>query len=214
LGEDHLDTLRVANNLGFVLKELGQLDEAGDLFVRSLAGRRRILGNGHADTLGTIHNLASLDLKRRRHARAETLVREAVQGRRKLGTGGSDLARSLTLLGRVLLETKRAQEAEQPLREALAIDRKVLHPGHWETASNESLLGECLMSQKHFREVEPLLIAGHEGLCGDPGAPPIQVRQTVERLIAYYDSQGQAAQACTWRARLLDTQFPADPFAP
>ena len=61
-------------------------------------------------------------------------LREAVQGRRRLGLDHPDLAGSLALLGRLLLETDRPREAESPLREALAIRRKALAEGHWQTA--------------------------------------------------------------------------------
>jgi tetratricopeptide (TPR) repeat protein len=215
LGEDHPDTLRVANNLGYVLKERGRLDEAEALLLRSLAGRRRILVSGHADTLGTIHNLAALYLKKGRYDQAETLVREAVQGRRKLRSARPDLASSLALLGRLLLETHRAKEAEQPLREALAIHREALAPGRWQTANTESLLGECLTSQKRYSEAEPLLLSAAEvlGNSSDPAVTPTRSREAIDRVITMYKTWCKPELAGRWQQKRMDLAFPPEPFA-
>jgi tetratricopeptide (TPR) repeat protein len=212
LGDDNPDTLRVANNLGYVLKERGRLDEAEGFYLRSLTGRRRILGNDHADTLGTIHNLAALDLERRQYARAEALLREAIRGRRRRGVEPLDLAGSLALLGRLLLETERHREAEPSLHEALAIRRKSLAQGDWQTAYTESLLGGCLIPQGRFTEAEPLLVAAALALARDPAAPLARSRESLDRIVALYESWGKPDLAAEWSLKRLDLAFPNDPF--
>jgi serine/threonine-protein kinase len=212
LGSDHPDTLRVANNLGYVLKERGQLDEAEGLYLRSLAGRRRVLGNDHADTLGTIHNLAALDVEQHRYARAEALVREVIQGRRRRASEALQLAGSLALLGRLLLETDRPRDAEPPLREALAVRRKALPKGDWQTAYTGSLLGCCMTSQRRFTEAEPLLIAAAEALAKDPAAPRARRRESVDRIVTLYGAWNKTDEAARWRAKRMDVSFPPDPF--
>ena len=215
MGDDHPDTLRVANNLGYVLKKRGQLDEAESLSC-SGCGAPRILGNDHVNTLGTIHNLAALDLERGRYARAETLLREVTAGRRRLGPDNPDLAGSLALLGRLLLffETDRPLEAEPPLREALATRSKSLTEGHWQTAYSRSLLGGCLTPQKRFAEAEPHLIA----------ADLVLAKAHAPRHWSVAASPWIGSSHCTNRgtsprrplggaAKRMDVFSPTDPFA-
>ena len=55
----------VANQLGVELEKKGKHKEAKVFFVAALEGRRRVLGDEHIETLGSLHNLGSVpdDLK-------------------------------------------------------------------------------------------------------------------------------------------------------
>ena len=75
LGEDHPDTLSIANTLAFVQRALGDYQAARELDEDTLARRRRILGEDHPDTLASAENLAA-DLKALlRHERGEESYR-------------------------------------------------------------------------------------------------------------------------------------------
>jgi hypothetical protein len=63
LGDDHADTLRVANNLAIVLRELGETQAARDLHQDTLDQCRRVLGDDHPDTLDVASALAE-DLRK------------------------------------------------------------------------------------------------------------------------------------------------------
>ena len=59
LGENHPETLRVANNLAVDLQALRQTDAARLLNEDTLARRLRVLGEDHPDTLTSAYNLAA-----------------------------------------------------------------------------------------------------------------------------------------------------------
>jgi hypothetical protein len=104
-----------------------------------------------------------------------------------------------------LLLEKKPAEAELKLRECLTIRRKI-QPGDWTTFDTESALGEALVDQKKFAEAEPLLRSGYEGLKQRVDAIPPQQRSrltmALERLVKFYEVQGQEDQAARWRKEL------------
>ena len=48
------------NNLGMTLANLGDLHDARDLLEQAVTGRRRVLGDDHHDTLGSMNNLTTV----------------------------------------------------------------------------------------------------------------------------------------------------------
>ena len=54
LGDDHPITLISINNMGRLLQNQGKLGEAEPYLREALEGRRRVLGDDHADTLRSI----------------------------------------------------------------------------------------------------------------------------------------------------------------
>jgi hypothetical protein len=80
------------------------------------------------------------------------------------------------------------------------------------TAISQSLLGVSLAKQGRYAEAEPLLQASVEVLQSAQGVPPVRVRQALERIVALYEAWGKPAKANAWRLKLLDFDFPADPF--
>jgi serine/threonine protein kinase len=77
-GPDDPDALRALHNLGVWLQTSGPLDEARATLEEALAGRRRVLGATHANTLVTLTQLAQVEEKSGRVARALELAREAL----------------------------------------------------------------------------------------------------------------------------------------
>jgi hypothetical protein len=59
-----------------------------------------------------------------------------------------------------------------------------------------------------------LLREGVKVLQSAQGVPPERVRQALGRIIALYAAWDKPQQAAAWRLKLLDFDFPADPFAP
>ena len=132
--------------------------------------------------------------------------------RRVLGPDHWQTVQAMGSLAAICLVRGRPAEAERLAREALAIpstDARVRGGG----SALRSVLGGALAAQGRDAEAEPLLIAGYEGQRAARGASPRQVREALERPIAFYDSRGRRAQADAWRLRRLDSNFPSDPFA-
>ena len=60
-GPDHPNVARDVNNLGLVLRDLGDLDGARATYERALQIRREFLGDDHPLTVKVRNNLNSLD---------------------------------------------------------------------------------------------------------------------------------------------------------
>jgi tetratricopeptide (TPR) repeat protein len=60
LGEDHVDTLALMNNLATTRRALGDLKAARQLHEQTLAASRRVLGEDHPDTLTSVSNFAAV----------------------------------------------------------------------------------------------------------------------------------------------------------
>ena len=83
LGATHPNTLASMNNLGALLEDRGNLDEAEPLYRDALEGKRETLGATHPSTLASINNLGALLKAKGDLDGAEPLLREALQGRRE-----------------------------------------------------------------------------------------------------------------------------------
>ena len=59
------------------MKSMGLFDRALPLYIRSLEGRKRELGEHHPDTLKSVNNLASLYARMGAHSKAFSLVEQA-----------------------------------------------------------------------------------------------------------------------------------------
>jgi serine/threonine protein kinase len=74
------------DTMGTVYQKLGLYPQAEPLLERALAERRRVLGEDHPDTLGSMNHLADLYGDQGRHDEAEPLLLEALEtSRRVLG---------------------------------------------------------------------------------------------------------------------------------
>ena len=136
-----------------------------------------------------------------------------MRDRRRLGSDHPQTIRAIETLAAVLLDLGRVVEAESLARDALATRAGWPQSRPRATAFVRGVLGACLAAQGHDAEAERLLVAGYEDLAARPTHSRLHVRQALERIIAFYDSRGQTALAESWRARRLDANFPAEPFA-
>lgn len=180
--------------------------EAESLQVQALAGRRRVLGEEHPNTLASMSNLGALYLSQGRLSVAEPLFTQAVEvGRRVLGPVHPSLKRYLTWLAKLWLAQHRYAGAESLLREALnGPDNE--RPESWEPLERQSLLGVSLMEQLRFAEAEPWLISGCRGLLQRRAAIPLPDRPAVERagqgIIQLYDRWAKPEKSVEWHQQL------------
>jgi hypothetical protein len=153
--------------------------------------------------------LAGILRQQGKQAELETLLRETVERRRKLlGDKHPRLASSLADLADALLIRKKFTEAEPAVRECLAISEKGA-PDDWEAFHARSLLGACLLGQKHYAEAEPLLEAGYQGMRQHDEEisrrnKPRDLELALTRLIQLCDETSQSAKAAAWRKALAE----------
>jgi serine/threonine protein kinase/tetratricopeptide (TPR) repeat protein len=120
LGLDHPDALHVQNRLGWMLHhDLGADQEAEEVLRDVLLRERRVLGDQHPSTIGSINRLARLLEVTGREHEAESLYREALSHRRTiLGDDHRSTLVSLNNLGNLLKDSDRPEGAEEVLHEA------------------------------------------------------------------------------------------------
>ncbi len=113
LGDDHVRTLMVINNMGLLLQAQGRLADAEPYYREALQGHRRVLGDEHPDTLISITSMAALLNAQTRYAEAEQLVRESLPiNIRVRGEDHWRTAEARSLLGAALAGLERYQVAE------------------------------------------------------------------------------------------------------
>src|SRR6185436_19067520 len=67
------------NNLGYLLQELGDLEEARSCHERALAIWEKVLGSEHVSTAKSLHNLGLLFFEKRNFPRARALWERALR---------------------------------------------------------------------------------------------------------------------------------------
>jgi len=152
-GDDPLLARRI-NNLGTVLYNLGEYEEATRLFSEAMEMKRR-LGEDEERALKTISNLAILMTHRGDYAEAEKLYRYALTLRRRIyEPTHRSIADSLMGLGALFYTRGDFAQAEAKLREALEIRVNAYGPEHTRVASAHNNLGAVLHALGRLEEAE------------------------------------------------------------
>ena len=88
------------------------------------------------------------------------------------------------------------------MRESVEILRSTLSPDSLTVAFAECMLGEALVGQGRFDEAEPLLVAGYQRIAASVERPGFATLDTLNRVVALYDSWGRLDEAARYRADL------------
>ena len=137
---------------------VGLLEAALPLQVSASVIRRRVLGEGHADTLASVHSHGELLRGLGRSAEAEVLFRDSLEKRRRvLGEDHPDTLRSMNSVASVMRDQGKLAEAEALGREALKRRRTVLGDEHTDTLHSMNSVASTLRAQGRLSEAEPLV---------------------------------------------------------
>lgn len=132
--------------------------------------------------------------------------------RAQIPAGSVELASELANVSGGLIDCGVYPPAEQYLRESLSIREKRI-PKKWETFWTQSLLGAALAGQKRWKEAEPLLLSGYEGLksVADtiPASPYRNLFLAGHRLAELYDATDRSDKAAELRSQLPREEAPA-----
>jgi eukaryotic-like serine/threonine-protein kinase len=101
-----------------------------------------------------------------------------------------------------LNRTGKSKEGETNLREAVKLRTESLPKEHFWIAVANSALGECLTTQKRYKEAEPLLLESYESLKNSQGANNPRTKLALQRLIAPYQNWGNPEKATEFRNNL------------
>ena len=189
-GPNHVNTLRVAGNLGGVLTRQGKNSDAEAVYRDTLERQREALGPEHGNTLATASNLAGALQNQRKVAEAEPLVHDtlAIQ-QRVLGEEHHDTLRTANSLTRLLINTGKNAAAEELGRGTLAQAQRTLGPDHPRSLEIAYTLATALGNQGQTAEAVDLLtvtLATQQRVLG-PGHPNTQ--RTAQEL-QYWQQHG------------------------
>lgn len=116
-----MDAAAIINNLGFIAKANGDLDEAEDHFLKSLQILHAEVGEKHEETASVSNNLGALYLASGHLDQAREMHMMALEARRELfGDNHPDTAQSHNNLALALLETGDRAWARRHFEKALA----------------------------------------------------------------------------------------------
>jgi tetratricopeptide (TPR) repeat protein len=125
----HPDTARSLNNLGNVVKDLGDLSHAGTVYSQALAIFQQLHEGDDAGTAMTMDNLAVTLRQRGDHERACDLHRHALAMFRRLYAGDDPrIVESLTNLAAVVQDLGDHQRAQELRQQAAAMQRRLAAP--------------------------------------------------------------------------------------
>ena len=102
-GEENVVTLETLDELGSRLDDIGEYEEAIKVYERCLAGRMKMLGEDHTDTLGTVGNLGAVyDVGLKNFGKALEYYERALKGQeRTLGKNHPDTLGTVMILANV-----------------------------------------------------------------------------------------------------------------
>ncbi|WP_063806810.1 tetratricopeptide repeat protein [Streptomyces regalis] len=134
LGEDHRDTLAMANRLAGCLFGSGKHQEARALWEDALPRLCRTLGESHADTLSVVGNLAASLNALGEHERARDLMEDRLRlNRQALGDDHAETLHAVSNLAISLYQTRDFEGARALQEDALTRYRRTLGEDHPQT---------------------------------------------------------------------------------
>jgi serine/threonine-protein kinase len=143
--------------IGNSYRALGDLDAAEPQIEASLALRRELFGDEHAEFAHSLSLLGLLRQDQGDYEQAEKLLRDGLEMRRRaLGDAAPQVTYSLHNLGRLNQAMGRMDDAEAALREALELRRAAVGEHHQDTAMSEYLLAELLRQRGKLEEANEL----------------------------------------------------------
>ncbi|MCH8242827.1 MAG: serine/threonine protein kinase, partial [Planctomycetes bacterium] len=168
-------------------QEIGLYERAMPLQAASLRTRRRVLGDDHPDTLGSINNMGVLLGVMGKLEEAMPYYREALEGnRRVLGDDHPRTLTSINNIGSLLHKMGKYEEAERYFLEALECRRRVLGDEHPDTLLSISNMGSLLNKLSRHDEAAELLQAD------EAAARQVWTGDNARRLGSYLGKLGKA----------------------
>ncbi len=202
---DELVAAELHSLIARVYQSIGFLPEAQTHLPVALEIRRRILGNEHVLTVGTIDRLAGLYSAQGRFAEAEPLFLEALAiQRRVFGDDHHNTPNALNALAIHYTGRGRYAEAERLYLEALAIQRRLGGGDHQRMLAFMNNLGGLYWHQERYAEAEPLIAEALEIQRGVLGADHPDTLMYMTNLALLYQQVGRHTQAETMFLEVLD----------
>ncbi|KAG7415776.1 Nephrocystin-3 [Fusarium oxysporum f. sp. rapae] len=205
LGQDHISTLNIINNLGVLYRDQGKLLEAEAMYKRAIEGYEKALGQDHISTLNTVNNLGALYVGQGKLLEAEAMFKRALEGREKaLGQDHISTLNTVNNLGALYAGQGKLLESEAMYKRALEGYKKALRQDHISTLNTVNNLGALYAGQGKLLEAEAIYKRALEGYEKALGQDHISTLNTVNNLGALYVGQGKLLEAEAMFKRALE----------
>jgi CHAT domain-containing protein/Tfp pilus assembly protein PilF len=156
LGEKHPVTALSLNNLGLLLRSIGDYAGARPYYEQALAIRKEVLGEKHPATATSLNNLGFLLNAMGDYPAARPYYEQALAiNQEVLGEKHPDTANSLNSLGFLLQARGDYAGAKPYFKQALAIYKEVLGDQHPDTARSLNNLGSLFSDMGDYAAAKP-----------------------------------------------------------
>ncbi|MDG4759084.1 tetratricopeptide repeat protein [Micromonospora sp. WMMD710] len=208
---DNSGPLRLTPNLLYAVEQAatyrlfqGQVPAAITHFEQVVAGRRRMLGDEHPDTLTSRHNLASAYQTAGRVDEAIVLHEHVLSVyRRMLGDEHPDTLASQNNLARAYQSAGRAEQAIELLLRVFTASRRVLGEDHPDTLASRNNLALAIADEGRLPEAFTLLeqvLADRRRVLGDDHPATLATRHNLTYIL---QRLGRLDEAATELHRVL-----------
>jgi tetratricopeptide (TPR) repeat protein len=186
----------IRRTIGKTYKDLGLYPEARLQMERALELQRRVLGEGHPDSLNTINSLAEMFEDQGKYQQAEPLFIRALEVRRRvLGQEHPETLATMNGLAALYLNLGKYSQAEPLYTTVLNIRKRVLGEQHPDTLTSMDNLGRLYMNQGKYSQAEPLCATVFEDRRRVLGEEHPDTLISEDNLARLYVNQGNYAQA-------------------
>ena len=193
-GEDHADTLRVTDDLGWAYEDQGRYHDMERLWTRNLQIRRRV--SGAKEQLGTMNALAVAFYYVGKYDEAESLFKEGLELIRSRLTGGDHwlLPWLRCNLARVYTAQGRYKEAERLFADTFQ-SAEWPEPHHSAKFMYTSFWADTYREQGRYKEAELLFVQALGELRLLRGNKHVRTLRSTAGLECLYIAQGRFSEA-------------------
>jgi serine/threonine-protein kinase len=186
--------------LADILENRGRYAEADSLMRHALPLLAQQLGPSHTTYLRAVAGQARLRVRMGDYRGALDVASPVVRAiGAALPEGDPTAASVLQFVAAAHDSLGEYAAGEQAARRAWALRRQAMPAGHWAVASAQSIVGAHLLLVKRYREAEPLLREGYDGVAKVHGADAPYSIAIARRLVLLYEALGRPADAARWR---------------
>jgi len=193
LGPTHPDTVLAIHSVACIYLAAGRFEESIAWHQTPLKAMPENGGvrKHYARALQGAGKLEEADYQLRKALEIAQRTSDRTSRERGVGQAQTNLAFNLLLQGRYV-------EAESMARAVLALV-ELKRPDSWDCFLVKSLVGGALLGQQRYREAEPLLVEGYEGIRQrEAGMDPsfkLWVIKAYERMVTFYEETNQPEKA-------------------
>ncbi|MFI8290288.1 FxSxx-COOH system tetratricopeptide repeat protein [Streptomyces sp. NPDC085614] len=216
LGEDHPDTLGIAQYLGHATADLGRNAEARRIIEDTLERRRRTLGQDHPDTLQSANDLSATLDRLGEYEEARRMDEDTLERRRRvLGEDHPDTLTSASNLSNTLDHLGEYEEARRMDEDTLERRRRVLGDDHPDTLQSANNLAGALDRVGRYKEAHRLqsdTLKRHRRVLGDDHPDTLtsanNLASTLSRLGKHEEARRMHEDTLKRRRRVLGQDHP------